>query len=84
MNDPPMSWFQQSIAYRCKDCGSKVGFRSRPRTIFERYLLPLCLMQPVRCSQCFRRDYRLFCTPARESPVAISQRLRQALKNRAA
>jgi len=28
----------------------------------ERYLLPLFLLQPVRCGECFRRDYRLIFT----------------------
>jgi hypothetical protein len=45
--------------YRCPDCGSNIGFRSRRRTIAERFLLPLFLLQPVRCGECFRRDYRL-------------------------
>ena len=45
--------------YRCRDCGKGVGFRSRPRTLLERYILPLSLMRPVRCGGCSRRDYRL-------------------------
>jgi hypothetical protein len=48
--------------YRCRDCGSDVGFRSRRRTFAERFLLPLLLLRPVRCGQCFRRDYRLIFT----------------------
>jgi hypothetical protein len=44
--------------YRCSDCGSESGFRSRRRTLTERLILPLLLMQPVRCGECFRRDYR--------------------------
>ena len=52
--------------YRCRDCGREVGFRSRPRTLMERYILPLLLMKPVRCAECFRRDYRLIFTPVRE------------------
>jgi len=51
--------------YRCRDCGSEVGFRSRRRTITERFLLPLLLLQPVRCGECFRRDYRLIFTKVR-------------------
>jgi hypothetical protein len=43
--------------YRCRDCGKELGFRSRPRTVVERYILPLFLMQPIRCAACFRRDY---------------------------
>lgn len=52
--------------YRCTDCGSEVGFRSRRRTLTERYILPLFLLQPVRCGECFRRDYRLIFTRVRE------------------
>ena len=52
--------------YRCQDCGSEVGFRSRRRTFTERYLLPLFLLQPVRCGECFRRDYRLIFTQVRD------------------
>ena len=52
--------------YRCRDCGSEVGFRSRRRTLAERYLLPLFLLRPVRCGECFRRDYRLIFTRVRE------------------
>jgi hypothetical protein len=32
----------------------------------ERYILPLFLLKPVRCGECFRRDYRLLFTPVRE------------------
>jgi hypothetical protein len=52
--------------YRCNDCGSEVGFRSRRRTVTERFILPLFLLQPVRCGECFRRDYRLIFTQVRE------------------
>jgi hypothetical protein len=52
--------------YRCSDCGSNSGFRSRRRTLTERFLLPLLLMQPVRCGECFRRDYRLIFTHVHE------------------
>ena len=52
--------------YSCRDCGSEVGFRSRRRTLTERFLLPLFLLQPVRCGECFRRDYRLIFTPVRD------------------
>jgi hypothetical protein len=33
--------------YRCRDCGREAGFRSLPRTLMERYILPLFLMHPV-------------------------------------
>ncbi len=62
-DSPERSYFPP---YHCKDCGSNVGFRSRRRNLAERYLLPLLLMQPVRCSECFRRDYRSIFTTVRE------------------
>jgi hypothetical protein len=44
--------------YVCPDCGNNEGFRSRPRSVAERFVLPLLLLRPVRCGNCFRRDYR--------------------------
>ena len=52
--------------YQCHDCGSEVGFLSRRRSLIERYLLPLLLLRPVRCGECFRRDYRLIFTAVRQ------------------
>jgi hypothetical protein len=72
MNDSPDGPFSQP--YVCRDCGSEVGFRSRRRTITERFILPLFLLQPVRCAECFRRDYRLIFTPVRDR-VAVTPRI---------
>ena len=71
MTDSPDSRFAQS--YRCRDCGSDVAFRSRRRTFTERYILPLFLMQPVRCGECFRRDYRFIFVPARERSTDMAR-----------
>jgi len=60
------TWFQKYFEYRCEDCGSDTGFRSRPRTFSEQYVLPVFLLQPVRCSDCFRRDYRLLFMPVKD------------------
>jgi len=64
MSNSPDSLFTRS--YLCHDCGSEVGFRSRRRTFSERFILPLFLMRPVRCGECFRRDYRLITTLVRD------------------
>ena len=56
--------------YHCSDCGSEVGFRSRRRTLMERYLLPVLFLRPVRCGECFRRDYRLIFTAVRDRLMA--------------
>jgi hypothetical protein len=63
---PAPVWFQKYIEFHCDDCGSNTGFRSRRRTFSERYLLPFFLLQPVRCAECFRRDYRLLFVPVKE------------------
>jgi hypothetical protein len=52
--------------YQCSDCGSDIGFRSRRRNLTERFILPLLLLRPVRCGECFRRDYRLIFTKVRD------------------
>jgi hypothetical protein len=59
-------WFQRYFEFHCGDCGGDTVFRSRRRTLTERYLLPVFLLQPVRCAECFRRDYRLIFMPVRE------------------
>jgi hypothetical protein len=58
--------FTLAKPYRCSVCGGQEGFRSRPRTVTERCILPLFLLRPVRCADCFHRDYRLIFTPVRE------------------
>lgn len=65
-NSPERSWYLRYVEFYCDDCGSDTGCRSRPRTLAERYLLPLFLMRPVRCTECFRRDYRLILVPVKD------------------
>jgi len=65
-NSSHQLWFHKHLKFRCDDCGSNLGFRSRRRTFSERYLLPIFLVQPVRCGDCFRRDYRFVFMPVQE------------------
>jgi hypothetical protein len=67
-NSPAEPWFQRHLEFRCNDCGNETAFRSRRRSFSERYLLPLLLLQPVRCDECFRRDYRLLFVPVKDRP----------------
>jgi hypothetical protein len=64
---------ERYLDFHCGDCGSKIGFRSRSRTFSEHYLLPLFLLQPVRCGECFRRDYRLIFMPLRDRLSVLTQ-----------
>jgi hypothetical protein len=73
MNDSPDRPFIPP--YRCSDCGSDVGFRSRRRTFTERFILPVLLLQPVRCGECFRRDYRLIFAPGVKDRLSDTPRI---------
>jgi hypothetical protein len=73
-NSPDQSWFQLYLEFHCNDCGSDSAFRSRRRTFTERYLLPIFLLKPVRCTECFRRDYRWLFVPVKERiPEAVKK-----------
>jgi hypothetical protein len=52
--------------FHCHDCGSDEGYRSRPKTFMEKYVLPAVGMKPVRCADCFRRTYEWVFVQARE------------------
>ena len=67
-------WFR----YSCTDCGSDDGFRSTPRTFTERYIVPLLLMHPVGCANCFRRDWRSIFTPVKARTEEIRERKHKA------
>jgi hypothetical protein len=54
--------------FQCRDCGSVEGYRSRPRNVIEKYVLPVIGLQTVRCSDCFRRSYQPFFVLVRERP----------------
>jgi len=43
----------------CPECGAHEAYYSRPRGIFEKYLLPAMFLRPVRCDRCYRRSYVL-------------------------
>ena len=55
-----------SRLFQCRDCGGFNGYRSRPRSLTEKFLLPIVLLRPVRCGDCFRRSYQLLFVPVRE------------------
>lgn len=53
----------------CRGCGGQEAYRSRPRNFFEKYLLPLMLLQSVRCDCCYRRTYVLRTVAVLERPL---------------
>jgi hypothetical protein len=60
------SWSRFFEEFRCPGCGPQEAIRSRPRGFFERYVLPVLLLQTVRCERCLRRRYVLRTIPAGE------------------
>jgi len=45
------------VTFQCCHCRRNKAHLSRKRGVFERVLLPLLLLRPVRCDDCFRRQY---------------------------
>ena len=62
------SWDQFFEEFYCRECGGQEAYRSRPRSFFERYVLPLLLLQAVRCERCYHRVYVLRTIPVLERP----------------
>lgn len=46
-------------AFKCPGCGHNEAYHSRPRGIFEKLVLPLFMLRPVRCERCYQRSYAL-------------------------
>ena len=65
--DPSANGFIRE--FTCGTCGFHQACRSRPRNFFERRLLPLLLLQPVRCQHCYRRYYIPRSTEVRDPPT---------------
>jgi hypothetical protein len=63
---PPLSrppWSSFFAEFRCRECGPQQAYKSRPRGFFERRVLPLFLLQRVRCERCYHRSYAFFTIP---------------------
>jgi hypothetical protein len=45
--------------FKCPACGHDEAYSSRPRGMFEKFMLPLFMLRPVRCERCYRRSYAL-------------------------
>jgi hypothetical protein len=50
------------LQFQCRHCGQEEAYRSRRRSLVERFVLPLLLLKPVRCGRCYRRSWRLIFT----------------------
>ncbi len=51
------SWSLQFEEFHCRGCGAQEAYQSRARGFFERYVLPILFLQPVRCDHCYQRSY---------------------------
>jgi hypothetical protein len=50
----------------CPCCGNHVAFYSRRRSFTEKFLLPIALLRPYRCAECFERYYRSMFSQAKQ------------------
>lgn len=74
MSDSAPSWWAGSFSdFRCGNCNGREAYRSRPRGFFEKRLLPLLLLKPVRCEHCYHRVYVFRTVPALERPALGSK-----------
>ena len=44
--------------FECQNCGGFNGYSSRPRSLAEKYILPLFFLRPVRCGDCSCRTFQ--------------------------
>ena len=63
--------------FRCPECSGRVAYRSRPRGLFEKHVLPVMLLQAVRCERCYLRVYALSMRPVLERFPSISKPLQR-------
>jgi len=62
-SSPRRRFFEE---FRCRGCGFREAYRSRPRGFFEKHVLPFLLLQTVRCERCYQRGYAWRAIPAIE------------------
>jgi ribosomal protein S27E len=60
------SWGRFFREFQCRECGGQQAYHSRPHGFFEKRVLPLLMLQPVRCEHCFHRGYVFRTVPALE------------------
>lgn len=60
------SWALFASEFHCRECGFGDAYRSRPRSFFERHVLGILYLQPVRCDRCYTRSYVSRGIPVRE------------------
>jgi hypothetical protein len=63
-----LSWAPFSNEFHCRGCGFDDAFRSRPRGFFEKNILAIFFLQPVRCDRCYLRSYVSRAIPVRDRP----------------
>lgn len=71
------SLIQLFAEFRCRNCGTQEAYRSRPRGVIEKYVLPLLLLRAVRCERCYYRSYVLSTVPTLQRDQPDSKQLRR-------
>jgi len=69
MTPLPYRWWSfRPLEFHCPSCGGEEACRSRPRGLFEAYVLPILCLRPVRCDRCYLRSYVLRTIAVPERP----------------
>lgn len=71
----PSLWTRFFHEFHCRECGNKEAYRSRPRSLFEKGLLPVLMLRPVRCDRCYQRSYIFRAVPVLERVRPADKRL---------
>jgi hypothetical protein len=58
--------------FECRDCGGFNGYRSRPKTFAEKFLLPLLFLRLVRCGDCLRQSVQTIFVQVRQRRASKS------------
>jgi hypothetical protein len=66
------------VTFQCRDCRRNNAHLSRKRSVFERVVLPLFLLRPVRCEHCLRRQYVTVLCQVQERPQRSQSKRRVA------
>lgn len=68
----PSFWYRFFHEFVCHNCGSREGYVSRPRNVFERYGLRLFFLRPARCGDCYQRSWRPMRVPLMPRPDELN------------
>ena len=65
--------FRSIREFHCPGCYGQKAYQSRYRNVFEKALLFILMVKPVRCERCFHRSYTFRTVPVLERMTPASK-----------